>query len=117
MQSLFFPNPSNPFETSFPEIFSINEIDEHIIADFTAIKIGDVNGSANTLDFTNIDSRNTEEPLIFEVENQTLEAGKTYDISFNSKGFKSIFGFQFTLNFDTQALDFQGLTSSSLDGF
>ncbi len=43
-----FVNPSNPWETPFPEWSDFNTADETIHADFVAIKIGDLNGSAIT---------------------------------------------------------------------
>lgn len=41
-----FANPSNPWETPFPERSDFNTADESIWTDFIAIKIGDVNGTA-----------------------------------------------------------------------
>jgi len=111
-----FPNPMNPWETSFPEVFSVNNLQENIIADFTAIKIGDVNGSANPLDFTESDSRNENETLFFEIEDQSLEVGKSYEIAFNSKEVNALLGYQFTLKFDSQVLDFQDVQTTCLDG-
>ncbi|MCB0518755.1 MAG: hypothetical protein H6577_03875 [Lewinellaceae bacterium] len=42
-----FSNPANPFADSFPEIFSVNNLDTAAAVNFIAIKVGDVNGSAN----------------------------------------------------------------------
>ncbi|MCB0517531.1 MAG: T9SS type A sorting domain-containing protein [Lewinellaceae bacterium] len=42
-----FPNPSNPFESPFPELFNFNAINSDISGvDFIAVKVGDVNGTA-----------------------------------------------------------------------
>ncbi|MBK8565676.1 MAG: T9SS type A sorting domain-containing protein [Saprospiraceae bacterium] len=42
-----FPNPGNPFESAFPESITVNSISNDITGvDFTAIKVGDVNGTS-----------------------------------------------------------------------
>jgi hypothetical protein len=45
-----FPNPANPWETPFPEVININNLGTAVSIgnDFIAIKIGDVNGDAQT---------------------------------------------------------------------
>ena len=115
-EEFVFPNPMNPWETSFPEIFSVNDFQGEHYAEFIGIKIGDVNGSANTSELINPDDRNQNQPLILEVENQTLEAGKTYEIQFKSKKLKSLYGYQFTLEFDPQVLDFENIQNTNLEG-
>lgn len=43
-----FPDPNNPFGEPFPEVLNFNNIsDDQLGANFVAIKIGDVNGSAD----------------------------------------------------------------------
>lgn len=43
-----FPNPSNPFEPPFPELIQLTNITgNRLEEDFIAIKVGDVNNSAN----------------------------------------------------------------------
>ncbi len=112
-----FPNPINPWESSFPEVFSVNGLPTGFTeANFIAMKIGDVNGSANTLDFAGSDSRQVKESLFFEIEDQTIEAGKDYEIVFNSKNAVSILGYQFTFKFDLLALKFQNIENTVLDG-
>jgi len=50
--SFVFPNPSNPWETSFPESIQINSLNQAGGGkDFIGVKIGDLNNSAN-LDLT-----------------------------------------------------------------
>jgi len=44
-----FPNPSDPFETAFPEIVQINNSQADVTdVDFVAIKVGDINASSVT---------------------------------------------------------------------
>ena len=46
-----FPDPDNPFSSTFPEIYTINEITGSIDIDVIGIKTGDVNKSAVTTPF------------------------------------------------------------------
>lgn len=43
-----FPNPANPFQTQFPEVILVNDVNENVPnLNFIGIKTGDVNGSAS----------------------------------------------------------------------
>lgn len=45
-----FPNPSNPFAEAFPELWNVESFETTVTKDFVAVKIGDLNGTANTQD-------------------------------------------------------------------
>jgi len=112
-----FPNTNDPFATSFPEVYSINELDQDVQANFVAIKIGDLNCSASPNDFTgSSDDRNTGEDLIFNVKDQDLIAGSSYTIDFNINDIKDLRGYQFTLDFDHESLTFEQVTPGDLQG-
>lgn len=49
IDNYLFPDPADPFEGPFPEFISFNNLSGLEIADFIAVKIGDVNGSADPL--------------------------------------------------------------------
>ena len=53
-----FPNPTNPFASTFPEVINFNDLTEDEIANFMAIKVGDVNGSATANELLQGDTRN-----------------------------------------------------------
>ncbi|MEO1258384.1 MAG: hypothetical protein AAFZ15_06290 [Bacteroidota bacterium] len=42
-----FPNPQKPFMEAFPEVANINNLSDDMMADFIAVKVGDVNDSAD----------------------------------------------------------------------
>ncbi|MTB52491.1 dockerin type I domain-containing protein [Lewinella sp. W8] len=42
----FFPNPRDPWEETFPEVANFNNLFGNEFVEFTAVKVGDVNGSA-----------------------------------------------------------------------
>jgi hypothetical protein len=101
-----FPESANPWSETFPEVININNIPANVLdADFVGVKIGDVNGSANLLG--GAEDRNNN-PFILTAENQRLAAGQDVKVEVKAAGFK-VLGYQFTLNFDQEALDFQDL--------
>lgn len=52
-----FSDPTNPWATAIPESYDINNLNEDMIIDFTAIKVGDVN---NSVELANATSTTTE---------------------------------------------------------
>ncbi len=111
-----FPNPTNPFTTSFPEVISYNDLTaSELNADFVGVKIGDVNGSALVNNFTSSDRRSTSGQLLFNVADQLLKAGQSYEIEFVAND--AVQGYQFTLGFDQKALAFENLAKADEDNF
>jgi hypothetical protein len=99
-----FPETANPWAAEFPEVININDIPASVLdADFTAVKIGDVNSSANILG--GAEGRNSN-PFILTADDQRLAAGQDVRVEVSASDFK-VPGYQFTLNFDREALDFQ----------
>lgn len=110
--SYVFPNPANPFQEKFPEEINILKLMEsQWNQDFVAIKIGDVNNSANPANFdeTGIAGRSFNEYLIFKTKDIELVAGHEYAIPFMAPHQESVAGFQFTLDYDENALEFLSL--------
>lgn len=115
--SYVFPDPSNPFQTIFPESISVNDLNQDELSlEFLGIKVGDANGNVNPAQLSQSDSRNEDNPLSLEIPNQKLEVGKEYSIPINVSEFEEILGYQFTLEFDSQALDFLGIDQGMLQG-
>jgi hypothetical protein len=106
-----FPNPVDPWSAPFPEIININNIPADVLdADFVAIKVGDVNSSAS---FSNEQAgdRSTAGSLVFETKTSHLQAGQVFHVDLTLRDLE-VSGFQFTLNFDPQQLDFQEIIPS-----
>jgi len=91
-----FPNPANPFAAQFPEVINYN-------ADFVAVKVGDVNGSAATNADGGAQQRTFNGTMNIDVQDQQLKAGMTYTIAFTSEAM-DLLGYQFTLNY-TDAIE------------
>lgn len=116
-----FPNPSDPFAEPFPEVCSLNNLTTGSPQpNFTAIKVGDLNGSASVnLTGTGSEDRNAGDELIFTLADRKLKAGETVTLDFTAN-LESRIAWQFTLNFDQQALTFEKLVpgkNTSLENF
>ncbi len=112
-----FPNPQNPFESEFPEVYTLDGLDEQII-DFVGIKIGDLNLSALTNGLmADSDDRSGLENLTFKVADMDLKAGEQYRIDFSAQNFQQIEGFQFTIDFDPTALEIIEVLNADLIHF
>lgn len=102
-----FPDPQNPWnyeqERSYMAI-SKNEME----ADFTAIKIGDVNGSVQANLKSGLESRSKEKiTLVAKMVDNRLGLYLKKD--------ESLSGIQFTLNFDPNSFAFKGFESGQIE--
>ena len=102
-----FLNPANPFAEDFPEVYNINNMANDMEnINFIAIKVGDANGNAIANNLMEADDRNTEDELTFVVDDRAFAAGEQVRIDFTAQDFSDILGYQFTINFDYNSLDF-----------
>ncbi len=106
-KSFVFPNPANPWQTQFPEFYNVNDLmDDQMSADFVGIKIGDVNGSAIASNFAGqADYRSEGNGLVFKTNSLQVETGQEFTVPFSVDEVDAV-GFQFTLNFDPEKLEF-----------
>lgn len=101
-----FPDPENPFSAPFPETMSVPEALANG-GDFVAIKIGDINGSADPYQVAgDVDTRAGTPPLLLDVNgDREVQAGEVYAVTFSAA--EPTPGFQFTLK--TNGLELLGL--------
>jgi hypothetical protein len=102
--SYTFPNASNPWAASFPEVKNVNDLVGSMSANFVAIKVGDVNGNA-IANSTQGSVRNLTTNLGINVADMNLVAGNEYKVDFTAADLNGIEGFQFTLNLDKKGLE------------
>ncbi|RMD72054.1 MAG: HYR domain-containing protein, partial [Bacteroidetes bacterium] len=109
-----FPEPANPWYEPFPEVFNVNNLDADVMgADFVAVKIGDVNGSAQTSSaFLGSEARKVGTWTI-EVPDRTVQPGDEMTVTFEA-GRRDIAGFQLTLAFDREALELVDIREGAL---
>ena len=119
-KSYVFPDPANPWEEVFPEEVNINQNAAYPIpnVDFIAIKVGDVNLSANTGDcFTSpgVDDRSMAE-VPWETEVPTaMKTGEVVTLPFRYVGSGPLPAFQAGIGFDTERLAFVGAAKGDLE--
>ncbi len=111
-----FPNPINPWTETFPETVAFDLATEDVLdADLMAIKIGDVNGDATPNSLVELEDRTKEETLLFAIDEQTFETDETVKVDFRASDFDAINGYQFTFNFNTEVLTFDGVEAGALN--
>lgn len=104
-----FTNPANPLRENFPEVININNLLGEVSADFVAVKVGDLNGTANVSETRSagIDA------LHLYAEEELLKGGETYRIPFYAENLTDVAGFQFTL--EVNDLDLIDVEAGSLN--
>ncbi|MEM1215867.1 MAG: T9SS type A sorting domain-containing protein, partial [Bacteroidota bacterium] len=92
-----FPDVTNPWAEEFPEVSNFNNLNTTIAnADFVAIKIGDVNGSA-IANAQQGDDRTLNGRFDLEVDDMSLNAGNTYTVAVRGRNMAAVEGYQATL--------------------
>lgn len=115
--SYVFADPSNPLSEPFPESISFENLgNNQFNQDFVGIKVGDVNGNAQTAGFNGgSEDRSSRKSLVLKLENLEFEAGQEYAIPFEAVDFHHILGYQFALQFDPEALEFTEMETGKLE--
>lgn len=103
-----FPDPSNPFLEEVPESVIVDKMLDHDKQDFIAIKVGDVNNSNVSNEFLE------EEGLLLTMSDMEIQAGETYTLPVEAVNFNEIAGYQFTLNYDENALSIEKIGTEAL---
>jgi hypothetical protein len=92
-----FPESTNPWYETFPELISENNLADDILdADFVGVKIGDVNGSAAANALAS-DDRNLNGIFNLQAEDIELKVGNTYTVAVTADNLNIIEGYQGTL--------------------
>jgi len=82
--------------------------------DFIAVKIGDINASAHYNFNTPEEAETRTNPIGFVTPEQTFISGENVSVDINIEEANTITGFQYTIEFDTDNLEFIGFESASL---
>ena len=106
-----FPNPINPFQEEFPEVYQY-EIGSYDPGNFVAMKIGDVNGTASPNSLLGSDTRTFDGDITIHLQNKKVAKGETFTVDFRADDFKNIEGYQFTLGFEKEAVEFVNVISN-----
>jgi hypothetical protein len=108
-----FQDQTDPWEGPlFPEVLSYNNLDQDdLFADFVGVKIGDVNGTAQANGLMDAEDRNFDGSMRINLDDREMKAGSIQTIEFTADDIE-LLGYQFTLNFDTEALAFVDLVEA-----
>lgn len=111
-----FPNPADPFFPPFPEDYNIDNMTQaQVEANFTGMKVGDLNDSAIPNTLLGADDRNVIGTVRFLLENKEVIAGQSFQVDFKAEDFQEMLGYQFSLKFDHNALVFNEFEQGALE--
>jgi hypothetical protein len=109
-----FPEPAKP--CLFPEITNLQSImDDEVVAQFIGVKIGDVSGDALPNSLLGGESRSSVGTISFSIADQDLKAGDTYEVAIKSRDFANIQGYQYTMDFNTDVVEFVDVVTNWSD--
>ena len=106
-----FDHPEDALLHQYPMSYTLKPLLSNMNIDFTGIKIGDVNESAKASDVAKVETRSSEK-LIIDVEELPHTNDDEIILSFSARDIERYEGFQFTINFNADALQFVGLHSN-----
>lgn len=108
-----FPTPIDL--VNIPDKRTIHQVSgNQTNVDFIAMKVGDVNSSAQLQLVNNQADTRVNEFLTFNLEDKKLKIGEKITVQFNAKDFQDITGYQMTLEFDEFALGFVEARANNL---
>ncbi|MEL6867677.1 MAG: T9SS type A sorting domain-containing protein, partial [Bacteroidota bacterium] len=113
-ETFVFPNPSNPFSTTIPNVVSWGgSSNSDTCFTFISIKTGDVNGSSTNPFTSDQDSENrSSQNLSLQIDDPMLSAGQTYDIQVRAEAATELLGLQLALSYDQQAIAIEQIMPS-----
>lgn len=112
-----FLNPNDPFATPIPEVVNINGFQQdHMDANFVAIKVGDVDISAVPNGFSGLDERDPDGSMMVNVPDASVKEGQEFTLPFTTVGLDEVLGYQFSLRFNTDMLEYVELLPGNVPG-
>lgn len=112
-----FSDPSNPMASNPPRSITVSNLDKDTNGlDFTATKVGDVNGNASgNLDA--VDDRETPLPVAIHIPDQEFERGEIVNVNLSVAEAREFFGWQGVVQFDPDKLELAAAKSEVLERF
>lgn len=109
-----FNDATEAYREAFPEVYSIQDLRTNMTTDFTAIKIGDINGNAKANNFDQPESRSSQS-LLLTSENKVFTKGDVITIPVLTGQDIALSGMQFTFQFDPAAFEFVGIEKGKVN--
>ena len=110
-----FTNPLSPFP--FDEKINLGPVNTDFLTNnFVAVAIGDVNGTAQVqmTDGTTTDVR-AEDSFDLQLDDQAVKKGETFEVTFSASEFADIAGYQMTLEFGLESIQFEAIETLHID--
>lgn len=98
-----FPNPTNPWSPSFPELKNFNNLFGNQKGSFIGVKIGDLSGDAMA-NRGNLVSFRSNDPIKLYIDNPKLKKGDKFSVPVKMIGTDELDGIQFSLGFNSKVL-------------
>ncbi|MEL7020234.1 MAG: hypothetical protein AAGK47_01380, partial [Bacteroidota bacterium] len=102
-----FSDPTNPWAEAFPELLEVNEVHRNMTANFIAIKMGDMNGSAISSAQTTLTERAVQLAGTLPIDISVRREGSLQYLTFHSDVIDRMEGMQMELEFDTRRVAFE----------
>jgi len=102
-----FSNPAKPMADQIPNGEAINTTDD-VFVNYYGIKMGDVNMSFDVLETRSSDD------LVLSVDDMSIQPGQI-EVPVYADDFNNIEGFQYTVQFDANAMSFEGIESGVIN--
>ncbi|HMG16710.1 MAG TPA: HYR domain-containing protein, partial [Saprospiraceae bacterium] len=112
--SLIFQNPINPWLTPITNCISVNNIQTDQSANFTAIKMGDVTWDATGKATGKIDTKGLTTFSLL-AKDKSFQKNEEVVLELSSKNLADLKAMQFTLEFNTDKLEFVSIESDRKD--
>jgi hypothetical protein len=110
-----FSDKQAPLNQQYPSKYDILNMNSDMIeTDFIAVKVGDVNVSAQANSLMNIEPRSSANDLSLTVENQEVTAGEEFSVTFKAASQTDLLGYQFTLDFDPEKMELVDVQEGTL---
>lgn len=112
-----FSEKESPLNQKYPNKYDILNLNKEIVhADFIAVKVGDVNISAQANSLMTIQPRSSANDLKLYVDNQAAAAGEEFELTFTAESQTDLMGYQFTLDFDPEKMELVDIQDGTLPG-
>lgn len=110
-----FPDPTNPWQQPFPEVYNANNLDHSVSdADFVGVKIGDVTQDAQLWGTAVSEVRELSAGMTLEVREVALE-GSEIRLDFYASTMAQVEGFQLGLSWNPELMSWRNLIPGALE--
>jgi len=110
-----FLDELDPWQEAIAEEYQIVNLSSDMDIDFIGVKIGDVNGSAETSNMdSKVESRSSRWPMILELEDRKINQGDITKVKVYGRNYEGVSGWQATFSFDPMMIEIVDVIGKSL---